>query len=168
MAMKDPEHIRNSGDQILKMLFGSLKATRLQEGLYQINHFSFDTLISKNGGNLREHDDWENIYSIGDWGDDDYISGHGVCDSPEQFMEKVGRRLQEEKDAFCVSLTKISKATEPSEGGWRWHKWGPYIGEHEPQCEYLYDEPEIESVYVYSIFRKSLPPSLRKGNESRT
>lgn len=25
-------------------------------------------------------------------------------------------------------------------GGWRWHKWGTYIGTLDPQCEYLDDE----------------------------
>jgi hypothetical protein len=48
----------------------------------------------------------------------------------------------------------VIKANQSHEGGWRWHKWGEYIGKYEPQYEYLYDEPEIEKVYVYHIYEK--------------
>jgi hypothetical protein len=37
-------------------------------------------------------------------------------------------------------------------GGWRWHKWGPYIGTQEPKCEYIHDEPEIEEVFTYHVY----------------
>ena len=37
--------------------------------------------------------------------------------------------------------------------GWRWHKWGPYIGTQDPQCEYLADEPEIKEVFVYRFIQ---------------
>lgn len=33
-------------------------------------------------------------------------------------------------------------------------KWGEYIGKHNPQCEYLYDEVGIEQVYCYHVYEK--------------
>jgi len=49
-------------------------------------------------------------------------------------------------------LRVIRKDLEPTDGGWRWHKWGEYIGTQNPQMEYIHDEPEIEKVYVYHIY----------------
>jgi hypothetical protein len=38
-------------------------------------------------------------------------------------------------------------------GGWRWHKWGPYIGKGEPTTEYLDDEDGFaDGVYVYHFY----------------
>ena len=122
---------------------------RIDEGLFRIGHFSFDTLISTRGGNLHKEDAWE-----GFWSDDDLdVHGYGVCDSPEQFMEDVGHRLVESDGEFCVSFTHVEKA--PGEGGWRWHKWGPYIGRGEPSCEYLADEEGFpDGVHVFHVFRR--------------
>ena len=33
--------------------------------------------------------------------------------------------------------------------GWRWHKWGPYYGVQNPQCEYLSSEENIEMIYCF-------------------
>ena len=53
---------------------------------------------------------------------------------------------------FVVGFTKVVKAEEPWDGGWRWHKWGEYIGDKTPECEYIVDEgPDITEVYCYSI-----------------
>ena len=35
--------------------------------------------------------------------------------------------------------------------GWRWHKWGEYIGKHTPQYEYLSDEKGIDYVLTWDI-----------------
>lgn len=45
------------------------------------------------------------------------------------------------------------KEHEPPKDGWRWHKWGPYIGTQEPKAEYLYDEPTITLIYTYTIIQ---------------
>lgn len=38
-------------------------------------------------------------------------------------------------------------------GDFRWHKWGQYLGEFEPQCEYFSEEEGIEGVYAFDIFK---------------
>ena len=61
---------------------------------------------------------------------------------------------------FTLSVTDLSaqsrsgKADEPSSGGWRFRKWGEYIGKHEVTCEYIYDEPDIDFVYCFHIYEK--------------
>mgnify|MGYP000984510367 FL=1 len=38
-------------------------------------------------------------------------------------------------------------------GGWRWHKWGEYLGNGTPTCEHLDDEDEFnDGVYVYHMY----------------
>jgi hypothetical protein len=50
-----------------------------------------------------------------------------------------------------ISVVTIVKGTE--ESGWRWHKWGEYIGLGKPTREYLNDEPEFaDGIYTYHIF----------------
>lgn len=37
-------------------------------------------------------------------------------------------------------------------GGWRWHKWGPYLGKHTPKCEYLDEEKNIDYVLLWHLY----------------
>tara|TARA_Y100000310_G_C20444902_1_gene697881 strand:+ start:93 stop:428 length:336 start_codon:yes stop_codon:yes gene_type:complete len=75
----------------------------------------------------------------------------GVCDSIDQVFDRHPD-IQESAQRFVVALTLERKEEQPSDGGWRWHKWGEYIGTQEPQFEYLFDEPEIEQVYTYGVY----------------
>ena len=76
---------------------------------------------------------------------------YGVCDNFEQILEKYKALVEDTYRHYTIGLTEVKKSDQPDCGGWRWHKWGEYIGDHEPTCEYLYDEPIIEKVFVYSI-----------------
>lgn len=79
------------------------------------------------------------------------INSYGVCDNVDQIFEQS--IIESDPDRyFIVALTEVRKENQSPDGGWRWHKWGPYIGVHEPTMEYLYDEPDIESVFVYHIY----------------
>lgn len=120
---------------------GPLIPSRISKGLYRCGHWSIDMLLPK--GSLASS-----------WGDDrtlpQEIPSSGVCDYPEQVCEKFN------PDAlpghYFVSFVRMLKKDQPSYGGWRWHKWGEYIGTKNPQYEYLYDEPDIEEVYTYHIY----------------
>lgn len=74
---------------------------------------------------------------------------YGVADNIEQVLDYYNTR-----DYFKgnhVVLVKWIRKNHNS--GWRWHKWGEYIGIQNPQCEYLDDEPEIEKVLIFSIYK---------------
>lgn len=77
---------------------------------------------------------------------------YGVCDSPEQLLEHLPH-LAEDPEAYMVAMVEIRRDRQSDWGGWRWHKWGPYIGTQNPQHEYLYDEKHIDVVYTYHIYR---------------
>lgn len=78
---------------------------------------------------------------------------YGVCDSEEQFMERFCDELDQDPRPFCVTLCTLFKKDQPKEYGWRWHKWGTYLGDKNPQCEYLADEgPDITQVTLFHIY----------------
>ena len=105
------------------------------------------------------------VYEIGHFGSSDFLPGYdqypeglgidpyGVCDNVEQLLEKCPE-LEASDRQFVVAMHRIVKKEQPPKGGWRWHKWGEYIGIQNPMCEYLHDEPIIEEVYVYHIYEK--------------
>lgn len=80
----------------------------------------------------------------------------GVCDTPLQWLGALGCSVHQHELPFCVTFTHVAK--DPGRAGkregWRWHKWGDYIGSPTPKCEYLDDEPEHkEGVYVFHVYQ---------------
>lgn len=111
--------------------------TILHEGVYQIGHFNFNRMLPF------EHEQCPEL---------DILNSYGVCDSYEQILD-IEPQLKESEDRFFViSVTPIEKSKQPPSGGWRWHKWGPYIGTQRITTEYIYDEPKIEKVFCYHIY----------------
>lgn len=142
---------------------GDPQPKRIAKGLYEIGHFNFDHYLSNVVTFSEDRDDgWWLMYpqigprvtpegygfAVCEFGE------YGVCDSPEQFLEHdLGKWLVESERNFVVSFSKVVKANQSLEGGWRWHKWGAYIGKHDPQFEYIYDErDEITEVYCYHVY----------------
>lgn len=114
--------------------------TRLMEGVYACGHFNFELEFRRQ--------DYKKDYPRFETG----FNCYGVCDSVEQLLTHLPEEVIKGEKEYAVSVVLLEKKYEPAEGGWRWHKWGPYIGTQNPQCEYLYDEPEIEDVLVYHVY----------------
>ena len=87
---------------------------------------------------------------------------YGVCDSVAQIKD-VYKSLIDSDKPIVISLREVRKCDQPDKDGWRWHKWGKYIGTQERTTEYLADEPNIESVYIYHVH--ALRPKLEKSIE---
>lgn len=83
----------------------------------------------------------------------------GVCDNVQQVLDKWGDILESDEHKYFIWFSPVFQDKENAwqGGGWRWHKWGEYIGTLEPRCEYLDDEdfPDDWQGYVlcYHIFR---------------
>lgn len=77
----------------------------------------------------------------------------GVCDTWQQVLKAT--RIAERPGAYFLHVAPMQRTDQPQIGGWRWLTWGPYIGTREPRGQYLYDEPEIEEVLVFTVFRRS-------------
>lgn len=123
---------------------GRPEASSIGAGLYNVHHFNFKYMLPRG--------EWEDYADLSRFGED--ACAYGVCDSPEQFMAALGDRLAADPSQFVVSFTRVAKSEQSPEGGWRWHKWGPYIGTQSPQCEYIHDEPAIKEVYCYHVFER--------------
>jgi len=120
-----------------------------QPGFYEINHFG----NSAWPGPSTEWDRYPDFPEVEDKdGNPVYRGSYGVCDNPEQILEFYPELKDDPERKFVVSFKEVTKASQPAEGGWRWHKWGEYIGKHHIQYEYLYDEKDIESVLCYHIY----------------
>lgn len=86
-----------------------------------------------------------------------YFQDYGVCDNASQvldYYDKLFERYEEymKDKLFVIFLTPIFRKDEPETGGWRWHKWGPYIGKYKPRCEYIHDEKGIDYVFCFHIY----------------
>ncbi len=118
------------------------RSTKLFDGVYLSNWWNFE--LEFRGRQVYELD-YPHLT-------DDYSFGsYGVCDSPEQLLELLPEVVKTGERKFVISMVRLDKKDE-EDGGWRWHKWGEYIGKQEPQCEYLHDEPVIETVYTFHIY----------------
>lgn len=84
-------------------------------------------------------------------------SSYGVADNIEQILEYAQVFIQDPVRQYVIEVAPVRKEHQPESGGWRWHKWGPYIGTQAPQWEYLYDEPDIEEVWTFHIHEVRLP-----------
>lgn len=103
-----------------------------------VNHLEYSTSFQLKGGNRFTH------YA-------DVQVPYGVVDTPEQIIANVPELLDPDR-LFIALATPISADTQPESGGWRWHKWGPYLGVGNPTCEYIHDEPVLRDVHVFSIY----------------
>jgi hypothetical protein len=133
---------------ILNLISNGRESKRLRKGVYQIGHFgSSDFLRGK-------YEQYPELFT--DDGDGyQYPGCYGVCDGIENLMDRVPL-LEESPREFVITLTKVTRdqTNRGKGGGWRWHKWGQYIGTKTPTTEYLDDEPEIDQVFVYHIYER--------------
>jgi len=77
------------------------------------------------------------LYSKTNW-----VVQYGVADNVDQIKEFYKKQIKNKKESFVIVITPVyqDKENKGKGGGWRWHKWGEYIGVLDPQREYLDDE----------------------------
>ena len=130
-------------DPVLAMIAeinkNSVFVQRLATGIYEDGSFNFDKRVQGQ------------VKSFMEFTDEEYFQEYGVCDNYQQILEKWPQ-LETSAQKFVISVTPIVKEHQSEKGGWRWHKWGVYIGTSTPTTEYLYDEPLFEKVYSFHIY----------------
>lgn len=75
----------------------------------------------------------------------DFFQGKQVV----QFMQAMEEQNREY--GFVLLLTPIVNEHNHTWGGWRWHKWGEYLGHHQIEYEYLNDEEGVDFVFVWKL-----------------
>jgi hypothetical protein len=119
-------------------------AQTLRSGVFLINHFGSSDLLKC----------WEHRPEFPDLDTDEgsvYRGAVGVCDNADQVLRHYPE-LEASERQFIVTLTAVNRDTQPRSGGWRWYKWGAYIGTQNPENDYLYDDTHIDRVYVFHIY----------------
>lgn len=117
------------------------RARKLAAGIYQSSWWNFEL-------DFRGHQDYRLDYP--DLPLD--FPCYGVCDSPEQLQSLLPAELLTNETPYVISMAPILRS-EQEPGGWRWHKWGPYLGVQHPTTEYLHDEPLIEQVWTFHVYQ---------------
>lgn len=85
---------------------------------------------------------------------------YGVADNIQQIKEYYKEEIADTEKKYAIALTPVwqEKENKGKGGGWRWHKWGEYIGKLNPQCEYLDDEDfndDFKYVLCFNIYSVS-------------
>lgn len=147
------------------LMMGPAPALRVADGVYENSGFNLNHDLKESGLSIsmfpfsdKRREIWRSLDSLADDRRaaaldemDALPNDYGVCDNWEQITERWPEILSDPRH-FVIGLQRLDRSTEPEQGGWRWHKWGEYIGTQDPQMEYLHDEPEIETVYVFHIY----------------
>lgn len=80
---------------------------------------------------------------------------YGVADNIEQIKDYYKEEIADEAKKYVICVTPVWQERQSKQGGWRWHKWGEYIGKLNPQCEYLYDEDfgeDFKYVLTFTLY----------------
>lgn len=104
-----------------------------------------------------ENEYWYNL----DYETGKFTNAYGVADNLEQIKQYFVEQISHPTEKYFIAVSRVYQEKENAGkgGGWRWHKWGPYIGELEPKFEYLDDEdfgPDFQG-YVLLFHCYKLP-----------
>ena len=82
---------------------------------------------------------------------------YGVADDIEQIKEYYKEEVNDKEKKYFLALTPVwqEKENKGKGGGWRWNKWGKYIGKLNPQCEYLDDEDfgeDFQYIITFTLY----------------
>lgn len=145
MLVDEQNVLLGSLDPILMLIGDGGGAVRLQQGVYQIGHYGSSAFLAE----------YEHYPELTADDSEVYLGPYGVCDGVDNLLA-VYPILVESPRQFVVTLKCVRRdlSNKGKGGGWRWHKWGAYIGSLEPTTEYLDDEPEIEQVFCYHIYER--------------
>lgn len=85
-----------------------------------------------------------------------HYKSYGVADNASQVLDYYNSICEEYSEymkdkEFVIILTPIFRTNQSKKDGWRWNKWGQYIGKFKHKCEYLYDEENIDFVLCFKI-----------------
>lgn len=120
-------------------------AAHIDKGVFEYYDYNTDCMLIHLDIKFDEH-----LYCVEK--NNEYFSLYGVCDNYKQILEKYNW-LENDNDKYVIGLCKVIKTEQPKKGGWRWHKWGDYIGTHEITQEYIADEENIDFVYCFNIHK---------------
>ncbi len=140
--------------------YASSADMRAGRGVYwsSVNFMAREFMEFKDKGSVP----FEQAYGAFDdlmFGDSDrsmYRSQYGVADNLKQVIKYLRPWVAHPERRFFITLSPIFQEKEYPNEGWRWHKWGPYVGRLKNRREYLNDEdfgPDFQGyVIVFHLY----------------
>ena len=113
---------------------------RIKYHIIADNELSFEGIYVTNDCNNHYQ-----IEHLTDYEEVDFLYDYGVVDNATQILENI-----EIPDNAVVLMMPVFKEDQ-GDYGWRWHKWGPYYGIQNCECEYLANEKGTEMIYTFSV-----------------
>lgn len=139
----------------IQELINNLKnAKDIRDFLYQIKTGIYKGCWSKSdlkdycGLEVEEYDSFLNKNNF----NSSFRENFGVADNIEQVLEHYPELL-ESKDSFIVIFSDVYRKDQPKSYGFRYEKFGEYIGTQDIQHEFIYDDKHIDKVIIYHIFK---------------
>lgn len=87
-----------------------------------------------------------------------YENGYyGLCDNAEQVIKYYESLIANKElymfSNYIITLTPMIKEAQPERDGFRFHKWGQYLGVQDIESyEYIYDS-DIDLIYSFHIYQ---------------
>lgn len=119
----------------------------IKTGIYH-GYWSGDLIREYCGLNIEEY----NSFLYKDVPNPSFRENFGVADNIEQILKHYPELLQS-KDKFIVLISDVYRKDQPESYGFRYEKFGDYIGTQDIQHEFMYDDKHIDKVIIYWIFK---------------
>lgn len=137
----DMLYIDNSNMEDLKSQLDQIsEKTKVKENY----DFTFDNIIITSCLNIENA--LSSLYPEEDRVYHRRLISYGLSDSISQVIEKYGQD-------HLITLYPVFRKSEPNNQGFRFHKWGPYIGIYQETVdnyEYLYDT-DLYLIWIYEV-----------------
>lgn len=124
-----------------------------EEFIDDLEHHNYNEKILYNKNKLERETLLQYYYrTYNDW-----IDMFGVADNIKQIKQFYQKQIEDKENKFVIVVTPVyqDKKNKGRGGGWRWHKWGKYIGDLYPKHEYLDDEDfgdDFEYVLCFDLY----------------
>lgn len=128
---------------------GELDLSVLETGVFESFSHNFGYICEDVELPTVEFDPWFDLSEDGHQWEQSNI----VCDSVEQAKTHWHGLIGEADREFVIVFNTVEREPGKPNSGWRWKKWGPYIGTHEIKHDYLNDETGIDKVLLASIIQ---------------
>lgn len=128
---------------------------RIQQGIWEgtsnarhdIEEDNLDDFMIRNGNLKHAFGDTRTGLQI--IAQEGHVNSYGSCDSIENLLTHPDYApILNGPRRFTIFMRELEKE---SDGDWRWHKNGPYIGNQEPAAEHYGDESEVDKVWTFFI-----------------
>lgn len=86
----------------------------------------------------------------------DKYSDYGVADNVHQILGVSSKFVNDKTNQYFFHVHPIYPAEQSQTGGWRWHKWGEYIGSYESEFDYIYDDYYTDEDSLKKYFEENL------------